>query len=80
MITAAPDALDACFIPHHFFRYYDSGGKKVGEVAVCFCCEGLLTSGSKALETEDRAMVGADYPRLKALVAELGEPTDVFCD
>src|SRR5689334_1666272 len=31
----------ACFVPHHFFRYYSASGQRVGEIAVCFCCAGV---------------------------------------
>ncbi len=79
-ITAAPEYEAACFMPHHFFRYYDASGKEVGDVAVCFCCYGVGASGSKALEPPDGAMLSADYQSVKALVAALGEPTDVLCD
>ncbi len=79
-IIAAPEEESACFIPHHFFRYYDASGKQVGDVAVCFCCYGVGASGSKALEPPDGAMLSADYQSVKALVAALGEPTDVLCD
>lgn len=30
----------ACFDPHHFFRYYDASGRMIGEIRVCFCCDG----------------------------------------
>ena len=79
-IIAAPEEESACFMPHHFFRYYDARGKEVGDVAVCFCCYGVGASGSKTLEPPDGAMLSADYQSVKALVAALGEPTDVLCD
>ncbi len=79
-IIAAPEYEAACFIPHHFFRYYDARGKEIGDVAVCFCCVGVGAAGSKALEPPEGAMLSADYGRVKALVAALGEPTDVLCD
>jgi hypothetical protein len=79
-ITVAPEYEAACFVPHHFFRYYDARGKQIGGVSVCFCCDGVAASGSKALEPPDNATLSADYRRLKALVATLGEPTDVLCD
>jgi hypothetical protein len=79
-IIAAPEEESACFMPHHFFRYYDASGKQVGDVAVCFCCYGVGASGSKALEPPDGAMLSADYQSVKALVTALGEPTDVLCD
>ncbi|MFN4097586.1 MAG: hypothetical protein ACK4GG_12530 [Sphingomonas sp.] len=80
VITAAPEYDTMCFIPHHFFRYYDANGKQLGSVSVCFCCDGVAASGSKALETPTNAVLSADYQKLKTLVAALGEPTDVLCD
>ncbi len=80
LITAAPEEESACFMPHHFFRYYDASGKQVGDVAICFCCDGVGASGSNALEPPSGAMLSADYGNVKALVAALGEPTDVLCD
>lgn len=79
-IIAAPEEESACFMPHHFFRYYDASGKRVGNVAVCFCCYGVGASGSKALEPPDGAMLSADYAKVRALVTALGEPADVLCD
>lgn len=79
-ITAAPEYDMMCFIPHHFFRYYDASGKRVGEVAVCFCCDGVAASGSKALDTPNGATLSANYQQLKKLVAGLGEPTDILCE
>lgn len=79
-IEAAPEEMAACFIPHHFFRYFDAKGKQIGEVSVCFCCEGVSASGSDQLETANGEILGANYADLKSLVASLGEPTDVPCD
>ena len=80
VITAAPEYDTMCFIPHHFFRYYDANGKQLGSVSVCFCCDGVAASGSKALEPPTDALLSANYQKLKKLVAALGEPTDVLCD
>lgn len=80
MITAAPEYDMMCFVPHHFFHYYDSSGKQIGVVSVCFCCDGVAASGSKALETPDDAILSANYRQLKTLVTALGEPTDILCD
>ncbi|HEV7287833.1 hypothetical protein [Sphingomonas sp.] len=79
-IIAAPEYEAACFIPHHYFRYYDASGKEVGDVAVCFCCDGVAASGSNVLKPSSGAILSADYRKVKALVAALGEPTDVLCD
>jgi hypothetical protein len=35
-----PDAAAACFVPHHFIRYFDRLGKQIGEIAICLCCHG----------------------------------------
>lgn len=78
--TVSPDELfAACFIPHHFFRYFDGAGKLVGEVQVCFCCAGVQSEGSNVQLGEDQ-MLAADFRKLKTLVASLGERTDVYCD
>lgn len=79
-ITAAPDDMYMCFIPHHFFRYYAANGEEIGEVEVCFCCEGVTVSGSENLRPMQGEIVGADYATIQRLVAAVGEPTDVFCD
>lgn len=79
-VTAAPEYDVMCFIPHHFFRYYDANGKLLGNVSVCFCCDGVAASGSKTLEPPSGATLSANYQQLKKLVAELGEPTDILCE
>jgi hypothetical protein len=70
--VATPEEMAMCFVPHHFFRYFDNKGKQVGEVEVCFCCAGTAARGSEILD--------ADMEALKDLVLELGEPTQVLCD
>jgi hypothetical protein len=79
--TITPDEeFAACFIPHHFFRYFDRAGKVVGEVEVCFCCAGVQQSdGSNVSLTEDEMLV-ADFGKLQSFVASLGERTDVQCE
>jgi len=79
-MIAAPEYETACFLPHHYFRYYDASGKEIGDVAVCFCCYGVGASGSSALEPPSGAMLSADYRSVEALVAALGEPTNILCD
>lgn len=79
--TISPDeAFAMCFIPHHFFRYYDKGGKMIGELQVCFCCEGVEQSGASNIRLGKNQMLSADFQRLKAFVRSLGERTDVQCD
>lgn len=79
--TISPeDMFAACFIPHHFFRYFDGEGKLVGEIEVCFCCAGVQQSeGSKVRLSEGQTLL-ADFPRLESFVTSLGERTDVGCD
>lgn len=80
MVVPMPDEMAACFIPHHFFRYYDKSGKQIGEIEVCFCCLGLEISRPSKIEMGSRQMLSADYKRLEALVRSMGEPTDVNCE
>ena len=79
--TISPDeTFAACFIPHHFFRYFDANGKMIGEIEVCFCCAGVEASGASNIELSDTEDLRADYTKLETLVRSLGEPTDVQCD
>ena len=78
-------AVAACFIPHHFLRYYDASGKQVGEIAVCFCCSGAVAipelfkhEGGGFLHPYDNHLA-YDRARLKALIESLGLPSDVWC-
>lgn len=77
----SPDEeFTACFIPHHFFRYYDNTGKQIGEISVCFCCSGVSVSGPSNVRLTDDNDLRANYPALERFVASLGEPIDVGCD
>ena len=79
--TTTPDESFAmCFIPHHFFRYYDKNGEQVGEVEVCFCCAGVQASGASNIPLTEDQILRADYDKLKTFVRSLGERTDVQCD
>ena len=78
--TIAPDELfAACFIPHHFFRYYDKAGKMIGGFEVCFCCSGVEQNGASNLRLSKNQMLSADFRKLEAFVRSLGERTDVQC-
>ena len=68
----------ACFIPHHFFEYRDASGEVVGEVAVCFCCDGARVSPRPIPSGEDASLI-EDVAALKVLVTDMGLPTDVEC-
>ena len=73
-----PSGSDAaCFIPHHFFRYYDAKGRKIGEVEICFCCTGGVASPSLTTRNDEHEVF--DVERIKALVKKMKLPTDVSC-
>lgn len=79
--TIAPDEmLVGCFIPHHFFRYFDKAGKQVGEVQVCFCCAGVQQSDGSSVRLAEGQMLTADFGRLHTLITSMGERTDVQCE
>jgi hypothetical protein len=79
LITIPPPSAEAaCFVPHHFFRFYDSIGRQVGELKVCFCCEHV--QGTPMLQVASGQALSADYTALKAVVRELGASVDVDCD
>lgn len=78
----APDAAAACFVPHHFVRYYDAAGQQIGEIAVCFCCDGVsaepdmvgpVSTGVGDVQIE----FGAN---LRSVIEAMGLPTNVQCD
>ena len=72
-------SMDACFIPHHFFRYFDASGRKLGEVQVCFCCEGVAVESDKQFKLADGQRLNGDFGKLKAMISAMGEPTDIEC-
>ena len=78
--VAMPEDMDACFVPHHFFRYFDDKDRQIGEVEVCFCCAGVAASGSNKLEPKPDDILDADMKALETLVLDLGEPTQVHCE
>lgn len=76
-----PEELSTfCFIPHHFFRYYNRNDEVVGELQVCFCCAGIQQSGKSNIRLKEGQKLHADFKGLGAFVRSLGEPTDVQCD
>ena len=79
--TITPDEeFAACFIPHHFFRYFDKAGRVVGEVEVCFCCAGVQQSEGSTVRLTKGEMLVADFGKLQSFIASLGERTDVQCE
>jgi hypothetical protein len=79
-IEPAPDEVTACFIPHHFFAYFDARGRKIGEIAVCFCCAGVSATPSGAISLDSDEMLSADYAALETLVKGMDQPTQVACE
>ena len=79
--TISPDEMfAACFIPHHFFRYFDETGRQVGEVQVCFCCAGVQQSNGSNVRLTEGQMLVADWGKLHSFITALGERTDVQCE
>jgi hypothetical protein len=77
--SAGPSEAAACYVPHHFFRYFNDAGQEVGEVAICFCCkEARLTPDT--LPAGPYVVLDFDEPRLREVIAALSLPTDVGCN
>lgn len=73
-----PEAYAACFVPHHFFRFYDSRGSKVGELSVCLCCSGI--QADPTLLHDPNSELGFDYWAVADIIRELGYPINIDCD
>lgn len=72
-------AIAACFIPHHFFRYYDKSGRQLGELSVCYCCGGIGFSPTFRKIRDDENWQ-FDFDAVEKMLKEIGVPTDVNCD
>ncbi len=72
------DSASGCFIPHHFVRYYDNEDKLIGDIELCFCCEGIMAYPSVINDTKAQYLE-ADYERLKRMMKDMDVPTDVDC-
>ena len=59
-----PEAVAACFYPHHAFEFLDADGKRVAVVNVCFMC--IQHRGQPS------GFGPIDYDKLGDLVDELG--------
>jgi hypothetical protein len=68
----------ACFDPHHFFRYYDKADKKVGEIAICFCCSNTRETPQLVFPTAT-VWSDIDIDQAEQFVKSLGLPNDVHC-
>lgn len=74
------ESFPGCFIPHHFFRFFNAKGQQISEVQVCFCCGGFDVSGAGRLNVEDYEIFDGKLGRIESLVRELGVATDINCD
>ncbi len=71
--------IAACFMPHHFFRYFDEKHQIVGEIAVCFCCGGVQVDKADGTAIYPDSRLNIHDARLKELVRSMHEPTDIEC-
>ena len=71
--------MAACFIPHHYFRYFNQRGKQIGEISVCFCCAGVRIDPYEK-KLAGNQYVEAKYADITKLVDAMGVPTNVECD
>lgn len=79
--AASADA--ACFVPHHFVRYYDAAGVQVGEIAICFCCAGVRATPDitgPVAEGADYTRLDFDFEALKAVFQQMGVAIDFGCE
>jgi hypothetical protein len=79
-IAPYPEMTADCFVPHHFFRYYDGSGKELGEIAVCFCCRGVDIWPNDRVKIGPDQILDVDLGELGELVRSMGEPTEVGCN
>lgn len=76
---AGKRAIVGCFIPHHFFRYYDKAGRQIGELQICYCCQGIaMEPAIRPVSIYDEWQF--DFPRVEKMLHEMGVPTDISCD
>ena len=77
-----PAAVAACFVPHHFIRYFDRQGRQIGEVAVCLCCHGARAApdvAGPAPEGVGDHHLDFDETAFRQIITEMGLPTDINC-
>lgn len=79
----AASAEAACFVPHHFVRYYDAAGAQVGEIAICFCCAGVQATPDitgPVAEGADYTRLDFDFEALKAVFQRMDIGIDFGCE
>jgi hypothetical protein len=70
--------MNACFEPHHFFRFYDAQDRQIGEIAVCFCCWNTREN-PEVIKATSNQWSEIDIEKLEKLVQKMGLPTEVNC-
>jgi hypothetical protein len=73
------DAFALCFIPHHFFRYFDKAGREIETISVCFCCAGVRVRQAASLKLGTDELLAMNYKDMERLVEELGVSTLINC-
>ena len=77
-----PNSVAACFVPHHFIRYFDRRGQQIGEIAICLCCHGAqATPGvvGPVPKGVGHHYLDFDEPAFRRVITGLGLPTDINC-
>ncbi|WP_144037946.1 hypothetical protein [Sphingopyxis sp. KK2] len=73
-------SMPACYIPHHFFRYYDKRGQQIGELEVCYCCGDIRVKPYSYGPNSDGSEVwDFDYDAVKKMLKAMDVPTDIDC-
>jgi hypothetical protein len=71
-------AYAGCFIPHHFFRYFDKSGRQIGELQICYCCQGIaMEPALRPSDIYDEWQF--DFPKVERMLHEMGVSTDINC-
>lgn len=79
----APEAVAACFVPHHFLRYYDDKGVQIGEFQVCFCCGSTLSAPNISAPLSKGAthqVLNVDFEALADLLKSWSIESKIGCD
>lgn len=77
-----PEYAAACFVPHHFFRYFDAAGKQVAEISVCFCCGGTASTPNISAPLPKGAtyqVLDVKYDALEALLKNWNVESEIGC-
>ncbi len=77
-VNLSPDddffMIAACFMPHHFVRYYDASKRQIGEIAICFCCSGVQMTPDNRMKLQKDQRFEANYMNSEKLFKSWGVP------